>query len=118
MSSIVSIATPHRPTSPTDSGSLLSRPISVGRSKAVDNPVLARAFDSALPDFAFSRRYLKRRLVSSAEPNPANWRIVQSRERYIVRWMPRVNGKTPGSPIRACVDVGSFSSVVGTASGP
>ena len=39
MSSIVSIATPQRPTSPTLSGSSESRPISVGRSNATDSPV-------------------------------------------------------------------------------
>jgi len=44
---------------------------------------------------------LKRRLVSSAAPKPANMRIVQSRERYPEGWMPRVNGASPGSPIRA-----------------
>ena len=41
MSSIVSIATPHLPTSPTHRSSSLSRPISVGRSKAVERPVFA-----------------------------------------------------------------------------
>ena len=32
----------------------------------------------------------------AAEPNPAYCRIVQSRPRYIVGWIPRVNGKLPG----------------------
>jgi hypothetical protein len=41
MSSMVSIATPHLPTSPRLSGSSESRPMSVGRSKAVESPVLA-----------------------------------------------------------------------------
>ena len=45
-----------------------------------------------------SSRYLKRRLVSSGEPKPANWRMVQSRPRYMVGWVPRVKGKRPGSP--------------------
>ncbi len=75
-------ATPQRPTSPVDSGSSLSRPISVGRSKAVERPVLV--------PLAFSSRYLKRWLVCAAEPNPANCRMVHSRPRYIVGWMPRV----------------------------
>ena len=51
MSSMVSIATPHRPTSPTDSGSSLSRPISVGRSNAVESPVFA----AVLLVFAWAR---------------------------------------------------------------
>jgi hypothetical protein len=39
MSSIVSIATPVRPTSPRQRGSSESRPSWVGRSKAIDSPV-------------------------------------------------------------------------------
>jgi hypothetical protein len=39
MSSIVSMATPVRPTSPRQSGSSESRPSWVGRSKAIDSPV-------------------------------------------------------------------------------
>jgi hypothetical protein len=39
MSSIESIATPVRPTSPAQSGSSESRPSCVGRSKAMDRPV-------------------------------------------------------------------------------
>ena len=31
-------------------------------------------------------------------PNPAYCRIVHSRPRYIVGWMPRVKGNAPGSP--------------------
>jgi len=76
MSSMVSIATPHLPTSPIESMSSESRPMSVGRSKAVERPVFA-----LVEVLAASRRYLKRALVSSAEPNPANWRMVQRRER-------------------------------------
>ena len=85
MSSSVSTATPSRPTSPSDRGSSLSRPMSVGRSKAVERPVCP-----------FSRRNLKRSLVSSAVPKPANCRIVQSRLRYMDAWTPRVNGYWPG----------------------
>ncbi|MFM1824386.1 MAG: hypothetical protein RI967_2652 [Planctomycetota bacterium] len=86
MSSIELMATPQRPTSPADSGSSESRPMRVGRSNAVERPVFA------FVPFAFARRYLKRWFVSSAEPKPANWRMVQRRERYIVLWTPRVNG--------------------------
>ena len=39
MSSIVSMGTPVRPTSPWHSGSSESRPSWVGRSKAIDSPV-------------------------------------------------------------------------------
>ena len=38
-------------------------------------------------------------MVSSAVPNPANWRIVHNRPRYIDGYTPRVNGNSPGSPI-------------------
>src|SRR5262245_4916167 len=91
MSSIVEIATPHLPTSPTHSGSSLSRPISVGRSNAVESPVFA-----AVEDFACASRYLNRLFVSSALPNPANCRIVHSRERYPWGKRPRVYGNSPG----------------------
>ena len=47
-------------------------PSSVGMSNAVDRPLP--------PD---RRSSLNRALVSSAVPNPANWRMVQSRDRYI-----------------------------------
>jgi len=50
--------------------------MSVGRSKAVDKPVFA-----LVEVLAASRRYLNRLLVSSAEPKPANWRMVQRRVR-------------------------------------
>jgi hypothetical protein len=50
-------------------------------SKAVERPVIP-----------WASRYLKRALVSSGDPKPANWRIVQRRPRYIVDWGPRVNG--------------------------
>ncbi len=68
MSSIVSTATPSRPTSPSDCGQSLSRPIKVGRSKAVLSPVCP-----------FSSRNRNRSLVWRAVPKPANWRIVHSR---------------------------------------
>src|SRR5919197_4897111 len=60
----------------------------VGMSNAVDKPVCP-----------WSSRYRNRWLVSSAVPKPANWRIVQSRPRYIDGYTPRVNGNSPGRPI-------------------
>ena len=42
MSSRLLIATPHTPTSPSDHSSSLSRPMSVGRSKATERPVWPR----------------------------------------------------------------------------
>src|SRR2546426_8480371 len=54
-------------------------------------------------------RYLNRRFVSSALPNPANIRIVHSRPRYMVGWMPRVNGKPPGVPSRSSTPAVSHS---------
>jgi hypothetical protein len=65
MSARLSTATPSRPTSPSERGSSESRPISVGRSKAVDRPV-----------WPCSSRYLKRSLVSLAVLCPANMRMV------------------------------------------
>ena len=79
MSARVSTATPHLPTSPSASGSSESRPIRVGRSNAVERPS---------PPAASSSR--KRWLVSSAVPKPANIRMVQSFERYIEAYGPRV----------------------------
>ena len=72
MSARVSTATPQRPTSPSLMGSSESSPSRVGMSKAVDRP--------SPPDRMIS---LKRQLVSSAVPKPANMRMVQSFERYI-----------------------------------
>ena len=89
-----------------------SRPMSVGRSNAVESPVLA------LVPVAFSSRYLNRAFVSSAEPKPANCRIVQSRDRYIVGCTPRVKGYSPGVAILASARLGSLGSVVGTEPGP
>ena len=54
-------------------------------SKAVERPVMP-----------WASRYLKRALVSSGEPKPANWRMVQRRPRYMVDCGPRVNGYRPG----------------------
>ena len=85
MSASESIATPTRPTSPCAMGWSESYPICVGRSKAVESPVCPAA-----------RRSLKRALVSSAVPNPAYWRMVQKRPRYMVGWIPRVKGNSPG----------------------
>ena len=79
MSARVSIATPQRPTSPSDIGSSESRPSSVGMSNAVESP--------SPPDFRIS---LKRQFVSSAVPKPANMRIVHSFDRYIEAYGPRV----------------------------
>ena len=61
--------------------------MSVGKSKAVESPV-----------WPCASRYLKRSLVCSGVPKPANMRIVQRRPRYIVGWTPRVNGYSPGRP--------------------
>jgi hypothetical protein len=73
MSSSVSMATPTRPTSPIAIPWSLSYPIWVGRSNAVESPVCPASSSS-----------LKRVLVSSAVPNPAYWRMVQKRPRYMV----------------------------------
>ena len=79
MSASVSIATPQRPTSPSDIGSSLSRPSSVGMSNAVESPSPPARMIS-----------LKRTFVSSAVPNPANIRIVHSLLRYMEAYGPRV----------------------------
>ena len=81
MSSTVSIATPQRPTSPSDMVSSLSRPNSVGISNAVDKP--------SPPELMMS---LNRLLVSSAVPKPANIRMVHNFDRYIEAYGPRVYG--------------------------
>ena len=85
MSARESMATPHRPTSPSDMGSSLSSPRSVGMSNAVDRPSPPARMIS-----------LKRSFVSSAVPKPANMRIVHSLLRYIDAYGPRVYGNTPG----------------------
>ena len=51
---------------------------------------------SPVPPAAIS--FLNRSFVSSAVPKPANIRIVHSRPRWPVGWMPRVNGGSPGRP--------------------
>src|SRR5262249_55366964 len=70
---VVDTATPSRPTSPRARGWSASKPMRVGMSKAVESPVCPSP----------SRKW-KRVLVSAAVPNPANWRIVQSRPRYML----------------------------------
>src|SRR2546422_445852 len=90
MSSRDDTATPHVPNSPFASGSSVSYPYRVGISKATLRPVSPWAM-----------RYLNRRFVSSGLPNLANIRIVHSRPRYMVGWIPRVNGKPPGLPSRS-----------------
>ena len=79
MSRRESMATPQRPTSPSDMGSSESSPSSVGMSNAVDRPSPPARMIS-----------LNRQFVSSAVPKPANIRIVQSFERYIDAYGPRV----------------------------
>ena len=66
MSASESIATPTWPTSPAARSSSESRPICVGRSKAVERP-----------GWPCESRYLKRSLVASGVPKPAYWRVVQ-----------------------------------------
>ena len=73
MSASESMATPTLPTSPSARAWSESSPIWVGRSKAHDSPVWPAA-----------SRNLKRSLVSSAVPNPAYWRMVHSRPRYML----------------------------------
>ena len=79
MSTTVSTATPARPTSPLAHGSSESRPSRVGMSKAVESPSPPARSSS-----------LKRPLVSSGVPKPANWRMVHRRERYMDAYGPRV----------------------------
>src|SRR4030095_12301042 len=51
-----------------------------------------------------SSRYLKRALVSSGRPKPANIRMVQSRPRYIEGYGPRADGESPGEPAPLLVE--------------
>ena len=90
MSAAESMATPQCPISPRLRGSSESRPIRVGMSKATDSPPPPSA-----------RIILYRSLVCRALPNPANWRMVHGRPRYPVGYRPRVNGYSPGQPIRS-----------------
>ena len=85
-SSTVSMATPTRPTSPRERGESESMPICVGKSNAVDRPVCPAASNN-----------LKRSFVALAVPNPAYWRMVHNRPRYMLGCTPRVNGYLPGS---------------------
>ena len=85
MSASESIATPTCPTSASAFGSSESMPICVGRSNATDSPVCP-----------CPSRNLNRSFDSFAVPNPAYWRIVHSRPRYIVGCTPRVYGYSPG----------------------
>ncbi len=55
---------------------------------------MSNAVESPLPPAASSAR--NRSLVSSAVPKPANWRMVQSLDRYIEAYGPRVYGNSPG----------------------
>ena len=86
MSSSESIATPVRPTSP-------SRERVVGvvaeLRRQVEGDREAR--------LAAREQVRKRSFVSSAEPNPAYWRIVHGRPRYMSGYGPRVNGNAPGA---------------------
>ena len=79
MSAIESMATPTLPTSPSERGWSESYPIWVGRSKAQDRPV-----------WPAPSRNLNRSLVDSAVPNPAYWRMVHRRPRYMSARTPRV----------------------------
>ena len=101
MSRTESIATPTWPTSPALRASSLSSPICVGRSKATESPGCPCA-----------SRYRKRAFASVAVPKPAYWRMLQRRPRYIVGWMPRVNGGRPGSPSSRSASCPARSSAV------
>ena len=57
--------------------------------------------------------------MSSADPNPANWRIVHSRVRYPSGYSPRVYGNSPGAEIsRSTFSSDSGSPGPPAASGP
>src|SRR3989441_46702 len=47
---------------------------------------------------AVLEQVLEALIVSSGVPNPANWRIVHSRPRYMLGCGPRVYGNCPGNP--------------------
>ena len=76
------------PTSPSDARRVASRSPSASGNRR----------RSRGPSAPASSRYLKRLLVCSGVPKPANLRIVQRRPRYIVGCTPRVNGYSPGRP--------------------
>ena len=86
MSSIESIATPTRPTSP--GGERMVRVVAHLRRQIEGD---AQAADALREQIAVARDSIPRRVA-----NPAYCRIVHSRPRYIVGWMPRVNGNSPG----------------------
>jgi hypothetical protein len=79
MSASVSMATPQRPTSPSAIGSSESMPEQRGH--------VERGGQAVAADLRIS---LNRQFVSSAVPKPANMRIVQSFDRYIDAYGPRV----------------------------
>ena len=60
---------------------------------------MSKATDSPVPPAPSSILY--RSLVCRALPNPENWRMVQARPRYPAGYRPRVNGYSPGQPIRS-----------------
>ena len=80
MSASVSTATPHLPTSPSDSGVVGVAAHERRQVEGGGQPVAAGGEDG--PGSA--------RFVSSGVPKPANIRIVHSLERYIEAWTPRV----------------------------
>src|SRR5688572_6439183 len=59
----------------------------------------------------WSSRYLYLWFDSAALPKPAYCRIVHGRPRYMVGWMPRVNGKLPGTPIAEASSSGRSAGV-------
>src|SRR4029078_11932163 len=101
MSASESTPTPQRPASPSAIGWSESMPRSIGMSNAVDSP--------SPPALMIS---LKRQLVSSAVPNPANIPIVQRLQRDIDAYGPRVYGYWPGYSVGP-----SLSSLAGPETG-
>ncbi len=85
MSSIESTATPQRPTSPSDSR-LVGVPSHQGRHVEGDR----QAGLALLQEEPVALVGLR------GDPNPANCRMVHILPRYMVGWMPRVYGYSPG----------------------
>jgi multidrug efflux pump subunit AcrA (membrane-fusion protein) len=56
-------------------------------------------------------------LVCAAEPKPAYWRMVHSRERYMAGWMPRVYGGSPAGGVRRARSRGRSAAEYATATG-
>ena len=54
------------------------------------------------------------RSTLAAEPNPAYWRMVHRRPRYMSLWMPRVNGKAPGAGSSARRSSTEYTGLSGT----